>query len=192
MELVEQCRVELDRCDLFARVPIARTPVKRSPGVHLSGVLRYIAERIGRFEAIKEIDQERVPILWCLGHMWEEFGVSLYPNVLWQPGEVRHRGVIMSIDGIDPVAQEIHEWKFTFKKVRTDARFLDEWYWMSQAKGYECGWDLTRHVFHVLYVMGDYRGSGPQYWRYRTTTTSDELERTWRMVEAHIQGAIPE
>jgi hypothetical protein len=37
-------------------------------------------------------------------------------------------------------------------------------------------------VIHVMYLMGDYRGSGPQHRVYRVVWPERMLEETWGMI----------
>jgi hypothetical protein len=158
----------------------------------LSGVLRYIAERIGKLEAAKELDLGRVPIRWALGHAVEEFVASLYPDFNWQPGEMIRAGIICSADGTDFAAGWLEEVKSTEEKVRRGQDFLNEWLWMQQGRG-ECAiWGMDTVRWHVWYLRGNYDNQGPQYWRYLVRFSEEEIENTWKMILAHKHGAQPE
>ena len=86
--LIDESVVSLEFVDLTARQPIARPtkPLSRAPGVHQSGIIKYIAEKIGKLKPGEPLEEE-MPTLIALGYAWEEFAVSLYPEIVWQPGE---------------------------------------------------------------------------------------------------------
>ena len=65
--------------------------------------------------------------------------------------------------------------------------------WMLQLAGYCYMMGLTRARMHVLWVNGDYRNSGPQYFTYLLEFTPQELERIWNnMILKNKAGAKAE
>jgi hypothetical protein len=57
--------------------------------------------------------------------------------------------------------------------------------WLSQTKSYCAlvpGVKCLRAYLHVFYVMGNYRGSGPEYRRYRLDFTQAEIDANWRLL----------
>lgn len=197
--LLEEQTVDIQPSDLFARRPISRpfSPHARSPGIHLSGVLAAVAQRIGVLKPGAPWDDE-LPLRMVVGHMWEEFAVSLYPEIDWQPGEICVDGVWMTADGIQAGgtphcgADVLHEFKATWKRTRSGAEMLEEWYWMRQGMGYSHGYGVRHVWWHVLFVNGDYRDSGPQYKRYLIEFSDKEIEQTWTMVCNHKHLAVAE
>lgn len=192
--VLEETEVKLERADLEKRVPIKRTALVRSPGIHLSGVLRYIAETSGILRPVDDLDEE-LPLRMVLGLAWEEFAVSLYPAIFYQPGEAHRDGVAMTCDGIDFAqadGRRLEEFKATWKRVRSGEQLLRDWLWMHQGRGYCKGYGVDRVRWHVYYVNGDYRGSGPIYMRYLVEFTAEEIDQTWYMVLANRDKAEPE
>lgn len=193
-------QIAFERRDLLLRSPIVRAraesaAVRRSEGIHLSGVLRYIALEGGLMRrAAEQIEEDELPTRMALGIAWEEFGASLIPAMYWQPGEVYDSGVYMNCDGITAGPDweiVIEEFKLTWRKARVAAEVLsDEWYWMQQGRGYCLGYSATEVRYHVLYVNGDYRGSGPLYRTYRIRFDESELQSTRRMLLANRERAI--
>jgi hypothetical protein len=219
--ILEETDVSLERVDLNSRSPIHKNVNQRgrvvestrAKGMHLSGVLRYVAVESGLLKVAQEIDEEELPLRMALGLAWEEFAVSLYPEIDWQPGEVTEDGIAMNCDGLsqnikypsvnltgwqqhDPSERvqfhsstQLEEFKLTWKKIRSGQEMLQEWYWMQQGRGYCWGYDARLVRWHVCYLNGDYRGSGPIYRRYLIQFSNAEVDSTRRMIEKHKDAA---
>lgn len=202
-KVLQETEIKLDRADLRRRTPVVRPldshgiilEAPRTPGIHLSGVLRYIATEAGLFKTIATIDEEELPLRMALGFAWEEFCVSLYPGIHYQPGEIIHEGVAMTCDGhsiyteSDPMTGELDEYfcleefKLTWKKVKCAEEIVaDEWYWMQQGRGYCWGYGANLVRWHVCYINGDYRGSGPIYKRFLIKFDDRDVESTARVI----------
>lgn len=169
--------------------------------MHLSGVLACIAQAIGVLKPGEPIEED-LPLLCALGFMWEEFAASLYPGIEYQPGEVNHSGVWMTCDGFNLIRSErqerelcIEEFKFTQKKLMDEADFLSSdkaWLYRAQGMGYCAGYGAQLVRWHVMYVRGDYRASGPVYRRYLVRFSEQEIERNWQMVMKNKSKAVSE
>ena len=200
--VLEQTDVNLDRQDLLSRCPIA-LPVSgkgkvqvagRASGMHLSGVLRYIAVTTGLLKIAEEIDEELLPLRLALGHAWEEFAVSLYPEIDWQPGEITQEGISMNCDGIAWVESEganrLDEFKLTWKRAKSAEEIVrEQWYWLQQGRGYCWGYESRLVRWHVCFVNGEYKGGGPIYRRYLIRFTDQEIESTRKMILKHKDAA---
>lgn len=189
--LLEDVTVDLERFDLDNRVELIRsTQTSRGKGLHLSGVLKHvlISYRLpGWQKYIEELDESKIPLLWALGIMWEEFVCSLYTGWLWQPGEVRSAGVYMNCDGINPEVGCLEEAKYTSAAVRTGAEFMLDWPKMHQGKGYCLGYDYRRVRWHVLYNRKPW---APVYKRFLIEFSDKEIGDMRRMIESNLAGAI--
>lgn len=196
--ILEQTDVELTRSDLERRTPhIATRPAKRKRGCHVSNVLRYIAVEAGNKAWAKDLEDDELPLRMALGLMWEEFAVTLYPEIRWQPDEMECEGLILNIDGLSTTPINgmdfdcDEEFKFTAKKAKSAEDFMrDEWAWLHTARAYCYGWDTNVTRFHVGHYMGNYRGSGPIYRRYAFQFTEAEIYLTWAMLQKNRQRAI--
>ena len=92
-KLLEEQRIIIEKADWDSRTPVHPRKLTRHPGIHVSGVLRVIAESQGLLKVVEEIDQEEKDRLnWFLGMCWEEGCASLYPEINWQPGEIERDG----------------------------------------------------------------------------------------------------
>jgi hypothetical protein len=119
-------------------IPPPRKP--RSPGVHLSSIIRCIATESGVLkpewaEELSLVDRRTItdPVAItriCMGLAWEEFYIeSQLPQVIDHPGEMLVDGVYMTHDGEELTtlildarlryAVKLHEVKCTFKSIKT-------------------------------------------------------------------------
>lgn len=198
--LISERVIQLEMADLLKRLPlqIPAKPRPRSPGVHLSGVLQYVAHEIGVLKP-QEKDEEEYPLIWGLGQAWEEWIFSFFPEIEWQPGERTADGVSMNADGLsyDTEGDELwgEEAKFTFKSVATGEEFVKDkkwWLYRMQAGGFCHGHGNRVCRWHVCHVRGDYREFGPVYKQYVLRYTDKEVSQIWKMVQNHKQFAVPE
>jgi hypothetical protein len=198
--------------DMARRVPLTRKTDRgylleevREPGRHLSGILGRIAIaagyiRAGQVAEEDEWDAREMPLRMALGHAWEEFAASMLPDMVWQPGSVKKDDVWMTCDGLtDDFEFEgknlgllVEEFKCTSKKLLSMEDFLRQFYWTHQVKGYCKGYGAKVSRHHVLYINGDYRGSGPLYRRYLVAWTKADIEETWKMVLLNRDDTEPE
>lgn len=199
-KLLQETEIRLEWTDIDAMVPKERiSSGKRSSGVHLSGVIKYVLEVAGLLDPDDLTDI--MPLRMAVGMAWEAFVVGLWPELQWQPGEQCRDGVYGSPDGI--TGDCLEEFKATWKSrldkseikgVRPpDKKITEQRMWMLQLAGYCHMMGLTRARLHVLWVNGDYRQSGPQYFTYLIEFTEAELSRVWNnMILPNIKEAIKE
>ena len=172
--------------DIANRKPRKLTkPPKRSTGVHLSGVIQYC------LGLDKDKDPDEMPLCMAVGMAWEEWMVGLWPEMIWQPGEMCKDGVYMTPDGksklpIDGVKRRvIEECKATWMSRRTHGvDITQETKFMWQLAG-NCNGDKCNHArLHVLWVCGDYKSGPPipSYCTYLLEFSDQELEKFWNGV----------
>lgn len=198
--LLQETEIHVEWSDIDAMIPKERVYTgSRSSGVHLSGVIKYVLTTAGLLDADDLTDI--MPLRMAVGIAWEAFAVQLWPGLIWQPGEVSADGIIGSPDGVtgDCLEEFKATWKSRLEKSEAkgvrppDRKIVEQRMWMLQLAGYCHMKGLTRARIHVLWVMGDYRGSGPQYFTYLIEFTKEELERTWNnMILPNIDGAVGE
>lgn len=204
-KLLEEVEVKLEWDDV--RTFRTRPKLDRSPGIHLSGILRYVAIEMdmlktGMVDKEDLEDPDIKPLRMALGEAWEEYCVSLYKNIRWQPGELYRNEVVGSPDGFEndwKLGAIIHEFKFTYKSANKDKKprdILKDWMWISQAKGYCAmhGSDPRLTEFHVCYAAGNYTYPlSPIYKRYLIEFSREEIEKFWtNIVLKYKDKAIPE
>jgi hypothetical protein len=197
---LEEQEIKIEFVDIDRMVPKRRVFTgARSSGVHLSGVIKCLLVA-GGLLTLEELGDE-MPLRMCVGMAWEAFIVMLWAEFVWQPGECKRDGVIGSPDGVtgDCLEEVKATWMSRLEKseirgVAPPPRKITEIKkWMLQLAGYCYMMGLTRARMHVLWVNGDYRNSGPQYFTYLIEFTPAELERTWKnMILPNIGLAEPE
>ena len=191
--------VKLERKDLFRRVQLPREvgpdgfiiPPPRTPGLHLSGLLKYIAEKSRIKSYVDQVAEEDYPLRWLMGCAWEEFAASMYPAMLWQPGEVDDP-VIMTPDGISYDGDEpiIEEFKHRRAKKQSGADFVrNQWAFLQQGMGYCLGYSASIVRWHVLNV---FEFPDPVYQQIMIRFTDEDLAAMSRMIESNRAGAIRE
>ncbi len=184
--------------------PLQRAP--RTPGVHVSGLIRGIAVEAGilRPEWVEELSLVEVAAsagAWwdrldetaktriAMGLAWEEWLIPLLDGVMDHPGEMCVQGVYMTHDGesLDVIygkhQTRVHECKLTFKREQSDADMADQFMWLCQMKAYCRGLGTRFARIYVLFVCGDY--SWPMRPRYRSWDfefTQAEIDENWTLL----------
>jgi hypothetical protein len=201
--LLSETEVRLEKSDLLRRIVLPRetdeagliVPPPRSPGLHLSGLLRYIALKSKITTYIADADEEdaiergHLPLRWFLGQIAEEGLASLYPDMLWQPGEITDP-VIMNCDGVSGGELScIEEFKCKRSKKVSGEKFLKNWVFMQQGLGYCLGYGLDIVRWHVLYL---FEFPDPVYCQYTVQFNRADLAGMNKMIESNRAGAIAE
>lgn len=203
-KLLEEKEINLEFSDLANMRPKEKiSDGKRSNGIHLSGIIKFVMVTCGLLTPDDDT-VEIMPLRMAVGVAWEAFVVQLWPSLIWQPGEIKMDGIVGSPDGINtqlmPEAVVLEEIKCTWMsrmepgvKPPVPRNILNMKRWMMQVAGYCHMASLTHCRLHVLWVNGDYRSSGPQYYTYLISFTEAELARMWNnMILPNVSGATPE
>lgn len=186
----------------------------RSSGIHLSGILRPLAIKLGLFDETGEtLEQLAVrhstpgthfgscpPLTRCtVGYAWEEYLFRHLPRVIAHPFELELDGILGSPDGIEfPVDGRppiLHEIKSTYYSVNKP---LDKTTWLWQSAGYlrmlSAAFDeqCTQAVLHPLHLRGDYRDQFPLYTPTLVEFEWQEIESYWQMITNHKYLAVAE
>jgi hypothetical protein len=178
---------------------------ERTPGVHISDVIREIALRTGELDKKYGEDDSLDVLRMSLGLAWEQYIAKQHPGISFHPGEQTLEGLPMTPDGLSffegnphcgviipptiriPAHTPIlHEFKCTYKS-STKKELVEDWMWMSQGKCYCAGYDVRYVWWHVLYVNGNYKfgqpGSGPQYKIMCVEFNNQEIWENWQMIK---------
>lgn len=163
----------------------------RTPGVHVSSILRVIAQKVGKLR--KDDEDEPLSIYPGLpqsavnrvaaGRAWEDWLGPQLPG-LYHCGELVRDGIIGTPDGLELDADcrlWVHEIKFTWKSSRHEIE--KQWLWIKQLQCYCAMAGALGGYLWPYFAMGNYKGSGPQVETgYQFEFEQAELEAVWRMV----------
>jgi hypothetical protein len=190
----------------------------RTPGVHLSGILRPLAFSSGwidkRWDTEDTVDDliTRIPadevgldgnlMRLVLGMAVEEWIAkqltATRPGFIHQPGEYSLDGILGTPDGLeaDDEGWLAHEIKGTHKSSRKPVEAQKLWIWqgacylkMLSEYFHE---RITRCMFHPFFIRGDYTGIEPKYLPTLVVFEWEEIESYWNVVVEHKHLAVPE
>lgn len=198
-EVLEQTEIGLEWMDLQKLTRHQRVEHTRSKGVHLSGVIKVVALKRGLLKSEDEVDE--MPTVVLLGVAWEDAAVQLYPDLAWQPGEIKLDGIAGSPDGYSSCNlfdggddwECVDEFKLTYKSNRNRQDIRAEQMWMMQVMGY-CKMEGFFFVkLHVLWACDNYvMPFRPKYIRYLLRFTQQELDANWALMLKYKQFAVRE
>ncbi len=181
---------------------LPRSDAKETGIVHVSDVIKYVQAKV---DPIKDNDWD-LPMAAEVGFLWEEVYSTAFADryATIRPDEVIKSGMVGSPDGVcfedvyvvDPAPGPENkvligaklcdeEYKATWRHMRKTPDQI--WYWMTQFKSYCFMLDTDTTYVKILYVVGDYRGSGPQYREYRLKFTEYEIYDNWKMLELNLE-----
>ena len=191
--------------ELEAPLYLPPPPVPRSPGIHVSNIIRCLAGETGilRPEWVEELSladartiTDPVSILRInIGLAWEKHYIPMLPDVIDHPGEMQYEGIYLTHDGesVSVIITEskgqrwellVHEVKATYKSSRNVAKDLGgQWMWMSQIKAY-CKAKATRYAtLHTLFLCGDYSYPiRPQLKKWLIEFSQEEIDANWSLL----------
>lgn len=197
--LIAETDVKLERGDMSRRILLKHelsangvyiVDRPRTPGLHLSGLLKYVAAKSRIAARLAEIDDEEMPLRWAIGHAWEEFAASLEPEMIWQPYECL-TPVVMNCDGLvcgESNRLTVKEFKFNRAKKYSGTDLIrKKWLWMMQGQGYCIGYGATRVEWNVLSCM---EWPDPVWTKYLVEFDQLELDQIANMIEINRDAAL--
>lgn len=180
----------------------------RTPGVHLSSIIRCIAQETGilKTELLEDISltdfrtiTDTVALLRIsIGLAWEQYYIPTIADVVDHPDEMQVDNILMNCDGESVtvivtqrrkgIILHVHEIKATYKSTRTVGLFENQWMWMAQLKAY-CRAKRTRHgKMHVLFLCGDYKWPiRPMLKIFDVEFTQQELDENWDLMVDYMK-----
>jgi hypothetical protein len=167
----------------------------RTPGLHLSDVIRDLALRSGILDA-KWADGDQDMSMMFLGLAWEEWISKQHKEIIFHPGEIIRDGILMSPDGITMTRKglRLNEFKYTRKSLRAFEESLRNghkkvWMWVAQVMAYSYGLETLEAYLHVMFANGDYGrelgGGNPRYKVFSLSFSQLELKSNWDMILRH-------
>jgi len=162
----------------------------RTPGLHLTQIIQSLRTDLGMSKTAEGWD---MGVAADCGFLWEDAFSRAYAEKaqeIMRPGELTVEGVLMSPDGVglDPCGKAPlvnHEYKLTWRS--SNKAPADDFYWDTQFKCYCKGLGVTITCLHVIYIMGNYKGSGPHPEHFRIEYEQEEIDTAWGMVMRHAK-----
>ena len=169
-------------------------PIERSPGLHVSDVIRSILVDLGRLEK-KDTFTESDMITMERGFVWEQMLSMAWGQLIGaRIGEVECEGIALSPDGIsfDPDGPIIDEYKCTLKSAKSPPE--DNMAWMMQIKAYCYACECLKARLWVWYMKGEYKPPFHVFRVYGLEFTERELVENWTMIinQAKAKGMLPQ
>lgn len=175
----------------------------RTPGLHLSHILRAMAIHTKVFkdsndldELITNIDPYAVgksgPLMRCImGYAWEEWLTKhVLKHARFHPGEFMLDGIIGTPDCLEENLDwlTLHEIKWTFKS--SAPPFSYHLMWLYQGACYMKMVSVStrtpvkdmRLIYHPCYVKGNYRGIDTEYRPVEVHLEEREVDGVWEEV----------
>ena len=175
-------------------IPLDSGVPRSKDKLHVTTVMKAISEEMGW--GYKGKGFEDIGLTMSIGFLWEDVLSLAYGNRLGaRIGEVELDGIIGSPDGIgldDPEFEcdiwpkidsgnvVLEEYKATWKGSKNSP--IQDWYYVTQIMSYCTMLNLDTVIMHMVYLMGNYKGSGPQYRRARIVFNQYELQQNWDMI----------
>ena len=170
----------MDYTDLAEKFPEHDSFGRSFDRLHLSTIYTDIETTLG-FR--KPTTADLTNPLWAeIGFIWEE--VIMRKLNLISVGEIEKDNIVGTPDAF--LDGQLHEIKCTWKSTKTHPK--DVWRWQVQIQGYCHMLGVNTCKMHVLYLMGDYRGSGPVYLPVLFYFTDRELHENWQMLMNHAKS----
>lgn len=177
----------------------SETVAPRSPGLHLSSII-YELDKIAHGDRYPDSDPSTkqayfsVGFIWeqILSHLWRETALKYSDGVLIRPGEFSLDGIAMSPDAVDLGDLALEEYKATYLSSSNAIDGPKFWHWLVQIKCYCKAIGTLKARLRVWFIVGDWKGSGPQVRAWQFEFTQQEIDETWQMVtnSARAKGWI--
>jgi len=182
-------------------LPPPKSP--RSKGIHLSNVIRCIAQEQGILKPdwmedlnlvdVREITDPVALLKINIGLAWEEHYIPMLPEVEDHPKELEVAGLFMSPDGESTsviitqgkagLRTVVHEVKATYYSTRTIGNLSNAWMWLTQIKGYCKGLNTRFAMLHGLFLCGDYSMPiQPKLKCWQIEFTQEEIDENWDLI----------
>jgi len=152
----------------------------RSPGLHLTGVIRHIQKVMKvQDDTFTELDLNHFALV---GRCWERYlAEQVYQPPVWiRPGELEKDGIIGSPDVLNFEENIVGEMKACWHSAKTPIE--SEWYYLTQVKAYCHIVGFKRAIITIVYVGGTWRPPSPIPVEYTLLFGPGELQENWEMI----------
>jgi len=168
---------------------------QRSAGLHLSTIIDELNLARGGTK-YPETDMATKQAYFATGFVWEQIlkmifrdtAVKAKEGILVRPGEFRLKGIAMSPDAIDLSDYALEEYKATYL---SSDRPIDDpcfWPWFVQMKCYARAIGTRTARLRVWFVVGNWKGSGPQVKAWTIHFTDRDVEEAFQMCLNHAKA----
>lgn len=160
----------------------------RTEGVHLTDVIKDIMEKSNMSRSIggNSWGNQQLWMAGEVGFLWEEMlSNTLKGRLPNRIGELVVDGIAMSPDGL--MVEEWALWEFKAVWSSSKRQPVEIWKWMAQCMGYCHGLGVTEVKMAILYLMGDWKGTGPEFRGYHIKFTEMEIRENWEMISGHAR-----
>jgi hypothetical protein len=191
---------------LLDLIPRGESSGIRSPGTHVSDVIRDISNTIlkpgqrEKYDTLSPAEKVRMGNYTAMGWAWEQMVHDALIKAGLTPGPPARfvRAEEIALDGLhgNPDWLDMEQWQDVELKAtwRSSARPLEDfWEWLTQFKAYCKMLGCTSTRLLVFYVNGDYKKSGPEYRDLTVSFGKQEIEDNWEMLKNHAKakGWVP-
>ena len=155
----------------------------RTPGVHVSDIIRYIDKAMNEGkEKDNKFTEDDLELFAIIGRMWEAqiSNAMLKPPRYERIGEIECDGIILSPDSIDTKEWSLQEFKVTWRSARRTIE--SEFKWLTQVKAYCYALGMCRASIYALYVNGTYQPPCPIPKAWDILFSPSELQDNWNML----------
>lgn len=189
----------------------------RSPGIHVSGIIRNMAvenhaldpkylDVLDLHDYSDEAWWAQLPVdaqlRMSMGLAWEAFYLPRVGGVTHQPGEMFLDGIFLTHDGESYLptlvlsecgqrwerALAVHEVKLTYKSTNTVSDLRKQYQWMAQLKAYCKARGTLLAYLHRLHVVGDYSYPlGPMLRVDKILFTQREIDENWDQITGYVK-----
>jgi len=166
---------------------VFRQSHRRSAGVHLSQIIHDLEETLYP-ERFKNTASWDLSAAAQAGVFWELVLEQAYADMFaLDVGEIERDGIMMTPDGVnfDDEGAYVEEYKLTWKSSSHDP--IGVFKYRMQGLGYCKGLGLTRVLYRIMHLMGDYKGSGPQYRVWMVEWEQWEIDEAWDSLLSHAR-----
>ena len=170
----------------------------RSPGLHLSTIIRDIQKDAGRMPDRPDIDPNDLEHFAAVGFLWERVLVNALTEMEIQNGaphvvrvpELFKDGIYLTPDAallhLRAGKTTLEEWKCKWESSRKGIDDKEEW--MMQIMGYCYVLGLDEAYLRVLYVNGNWKPPIPRTRQYNITFTQRDLVENWQRILNHAKA----
>jgi hypothetical protein len=153
----------------------------RSPGIHVSSVIRHMSKAIGR-QKENDFTEQDLDMFASVGRIFEvQLATAMCPPPRYERvGEIECDGIIGSPDAIDTVDWSVQEYKANFASANHPIESRIEYFWQMKAYCHMLG--MCRASLFVFYVGGTWRPPIPVFKAWDILFSPSELEENWQMI----------